>query len=131
MQEDSWQRKIDIWRKYTRLQHQVAQATGVAAYFFLQPNRYLKGSKPFSDKKRAIAIRSEISEVRHAEMTLLREAALDMRAQRLPVFDLTQIYRQTLEPVYRDACCHVVELGNEIMAEQIVATISAMLSPTP
>ena len=24
MQEDSWRRKIDIWRKYTRLQHQVA-----------------------------------------------------------------------------------------------------------
>jgi hypothetical protein len=41
----------------------------------------------------------------------------------VPIFDLTQIYQGTLEPVYRDACCHLVDLGNEIMAEQILGTI--------
>jgi hypothetical protein len=123
MQMASWQRKIKIWRKYTRLQHQVAQAAGVAAYFFLQPNQYLKGSKPLSEQERAIVIDPEIAEVRDAQMTLLRAAALEMRAERLPVFDLTQIYRSTDAPVYRDACCHLLELGNQIMGEQIIATI--------
>ncbi len=119
----SWQRKIKIWKKYTRLQHQVAQAAGVPAYFFLQPNQYLKGSKPLSAQERAIVINPEIAEPRDAQMTLLREAALQMRAERLPVFDLTQIYRTTEARVYRDACCHLLDLGNQIMGEQIIATI--------
>ena len=119
----SWHRKIAIWQKYTRLQHQVTRAAGVPMYFFLQPNQYLAGSKPMSDQERAMAINPRIAEARDTQMTLLRQAAAELRAERVPMFDLTQIYRGTTEPVYRDACCHVADLGNKIMAEQIVATI--------
>jgi hypothetical protein len=122
-QISSWHRKIKIWQKYTRLQYHIEQARGIPAYFFLQPNQYLKDSKAFSDEERTIAINPEIAEVRNAQMTLLREAAVELRAERLPIFDLTQIYRSTVEPVYRDACCHLLDLGNKIMAEQIIADI--------
>jgi hypothetical protein len=64
-QDERWaaskSRQIEIWKKYIRLQRQMESTRGVPAYFFLQPNQYLKGSKPLSVEKRATAINSEVA----------------------------------------------------------------------
>jgi hypothetical protein len=116
-------RKLKIWKKYTRLQEAVMRLSGVSAYFFLQPNQYLKDAKPLLKEERSIAINPDRIESGNAEMKLLQSAAQDMRAEGLPVYDLTGIFRGTAKTVYEDACCHLNELGNRIMAEEILATI--------
>jgi hypothetical protein len=123
MQVASWQRKIEIWKKYTRLQNELEKRAGVTAYFFLQPNQYLRGSKPLSAEERATSINPEFADRGDAEMKLLRAAAQDMRAHGLAVVDLTGIYRDIEPTVYRDACCHLNELGNQIMAEGILSAL--------
>jgi hypothetical protein len=119
----SWERKLYIWKKYTITQAKLLQLAGVPAYFFLQPNQYLEGFKPFSKEEWSIAINPGRMYTGNAEMQLLREAAEDTEAEGLPVHDLTGIFRGTTRTVYEDACCHLNELGNEIMAKKILAAI--------
>ena len=43
---------ISIWKKYTILEDDlVRKRTGKPVFFFLQPNQYLKDSKPFSRRR--------------------------------------------------------------------------------
>ena len=69
------------------------------------------------------AINPERIEAGNTEMKLLQAAAQDMRTEGLPVYDLTGIFRDNTETVYEDACCHLNELGNQIMAEEILGII--------
>jgi hypothetical protein len=69
------------------------------------------------------AINPDRVETGNSEMNMLRAAAHDMHARGLPVYDLTGVFRNTVRTVYRDACCHINELGNRIMAKEILATI--------
>jgi hypothetical protein len=126
-QDERWaaskSRQIEIWKKYTRLQRQVERTRGVPAYFFLQPNQYLKHSKPLTVEEQATAINPEISDIRDAELRLLRGAAQDLAREGVPLFDLTGIFHETPATVYVDACCHMNDRGNQIMAQHIVSVI--------
>jgi hypothetical protein len=127
-QDERWaaskSRQIQIWKKYIRLQRQVESTRGVPAYFFLQPNQYLKGSKPLSLEERATAINSEVADIRDAQIRLLRGAAQDLTSEGVPVFDLTGLFHETPAAVYVDACCHMNERGNQIMARHIVSVLA-------
>jgi hypothetical protein len=117
-------RQIEIWKKYTRLQREMERTMGVRAYFFLQLNQYLRQSKLLSAEERATAINSDVADIMDAQMNLLRSAAQDMASAGLPVFDLTGIFHDTPATVYKDACCHMNELGNQIMAQHIVSVLA-------
>jgi hypothetical protein len=127
-QDERWavskSRQIEIWKKYIRLQLQVERTGGVPAYFFLQPNQYLMHSKPLSVEERATAINPEGADIRDAQMRLLRGAARDLASEGVPVFDLTGIFHETPATMYKDACCHLNELGNQIMAQHVVSIIA-------
>jgi hypothetical protein len=127
-QDERWaaskSRQIGIWKKYIRLQRQVESARGIPAYFFLQPNQYLKGSKPLSPEERATAINAEVADIKDAEIRLLRGAVQDLTSEGVPVFDLTGLFHETPATVYVDACCHMNERGNQIMARHIVSVLA-------
>jgi hypothetical protein len=127
-QDERWaaskSRQIEIWKKYIRLQRQVERERGVPAYFFVQPNQYLKHSKPLSVEEQATAIDPEGADIRDAQMSLLRGAAQELASEGVPVFDLTGIFHETPATVYVDACCHLNERGNQIMAKHIVSVIA-------
>jgi hypothetical protein len=127
-QDERWaaskSRQIEIWKKYIRLQLQVERSRGLPAYFFVQPNQYLQNSKPLSVEERATAINSDVADINHAQISLLRRAAQDLASEGVPVFDLTGIFHETPATVYVDACCHMNELGNQIMAQHMVSVIA-------
>jgi polynucleotide 5'-kinase involved in rRNA processing len=93
-------------------------------FFFLQPNQYLKNSKPLSEEELQNAFREERSESNHERMMKLRERLKDLRNANVPIFDLTEIFQNTREAVYIDTCCHLNSRGNEIMGKEIVQIIS-------
>ena len=120
-QDERWagskSRRIEIWKKYIHQQRQVERTRGVPAYSFLQPNQYLKHSKPVSVEERAPAINSEVADIMDAQISLLRGAAQDLASEGVPVFDLTGIFHETPATVYVDACCHLNERGNQIIPD--------------
>jgi hypothetical protein len=116
--------QVEIWKKHIGLQRQVERTRGVPAYFFLQPNQYLQNSKPLSVEERATAINSDVADINHAQISILRRAVQDLATKGVPVFDLTGIFQETPATVYVDACCHMNELGNQIMAQHIVSVLA-------
>jgi hypothetical protein len=117
-------KRIAIWNKYTILEDDlVRKRTGKPVFFFLQPNQYLKNSKPFSDQEKQVAVDPSRSESIHEMMILLKAAAQDLRRSKVPIFDLTAIFSNTDETVYIDDCCHLNDLGNQIMVDAVVSNI--------
>ena len=115
---------ISIWKKYTRLEDDlVRKRTGKPVVFFLQPNQYLKGSKPLSEEEKRIAIDPHRVEDTNEMMMSLRRAVQDLRHDGVPIFDLTGIFSDITETVYKDDCCHLNDLGNQIMADAVVSKI--------
>jgi hypothetical protein len=123
---------IAIWKKYTILEDDlVRKRTGKPVFFFLQPNQYLKGSKPFSEQEKRLVIDPLRVEGTNEMMVLLKAAARNVRHAGVPMYDLTGIFSNTVETVYKDNCCHLNELGNELMADAVVSNILAGLLGGP
>jgi hypothetical protein len=114
----------NYYERYTRYQYQLLSANGVHAYFFLQPNQYVAGSKPFSEEERRTALSYGDAEEVGARYALLEQKVAELNGAGLPVFDLTPVFRTVSETVYVDSCCHVNAHGNDLIAEAIVAEVA-------
>jgi hypothetical protein len=120
---------ISIWKKYTTLEDDlVRKRTGKPVFFFLQPNQYLKDSKPFSAQEKQSALDPLRVEGTNEMMGLLKVAARDLRNTGVPMYDLTGLFSHTVETVYKDDCCHLNNLGNQLMADAVVSNVMARLS---
>ena len=64
------------------------------------------------------------SRVRKGYSYLIKYAAL-LRAEGLPVFDLTNIFKGEKKTVYRDICCHMNDLGHKYMEDKILEYVVA------
>lgn len=56
-------------------------------------------------------------------MQRLKEEFRALNETGIRAYDLTEIFRETADTVYIDRCCHVNDLGNEIMAKAVVSRI--------
>jgi len=79
------ERLIAIWKKYTILEDDLLRKRGgKPVYFFLQPNQYLKESKPLSEEEQRVAIDPQRLEGTHEMMTLLKAAVQDLQRSGVP-----------------------------------------------
>jgi hypothetical protein len=118
------ERKVQLWRRYVLLQDALINRTsGKRAFVFLQPNQYLKGSKPFSELEKATAIDPARYEFIEAPMQRFKEEFQALNGKGIRAYDLTEIFKETDDTVYTDFCCHINDAGNEIIAKAIVSRI--------
>lgn len=111
------------YAKFTRYQHQILAANGVRSYFFLQPNQYVEGSKRFTKEELRDALGYRDSEEIGARYQRFREQVRALQADGVSAFDLTMLFADVDETIYVDACCHVNERGNALLAAHIAETI--------
>jgi hypothetical protein len=122
--------RLNTWKRYTILQSDLGTRAKKPMFYFLQPNQYLKNSKPLSEEESRTAFREDWSSDLHKRMMRLKDRLNDLRAANVPIFDLTGVFQNTRETVYKDICCHLNSRGNEIMAEAIVQVISRYYKET-
>ena len=103
----------------------LARANGIVYVHALQPNQYLEGSKPLSEEEQRVAF-----DPRHKYRTgvvegypLLIEAGRRLRDNNVNFLDWTSAYENVEESLYVDSCCHVNELGNELLIDDLVRAI--------
>lgn len=114
----------DMWVQSSIHMHQLSLANGAQYFHFLQPNQYVKGSKPMEQKERATALRHEAYDVfvslgyplLQKESTRLEEAGVQFT-------DATGVFSDHTEPLYVDSCCHYSVEGYRILADTIADTI--------
>jgi hypothetical protein len=116
---------VSTWQESSFQMRALCEAYGVRFYHFLQPNQHLPGSKPMGRDERAVAVTPGHPYIRHVEEAypLLREAGEDLRRRGVRFHDLTQIFSNVSEPVYRDDCCHLGVRGNELLARAIAGAM--------
>lgn len=114
--------RFHVWRRWTLDQSRFLATGKVPAYFFIQPNQYVPDSKVLTEKEKSEAYTGEDSGLA-AWYKLLQDEVPELRRKGVRIFDLSQVYRETIDTVYIDNCCHVNKLGNLIMARAIAKEV--------
>ena len=116
---------IDTWARSSVLMDRIARENRIEYYHFLQPNQYVSGSKPFSSDELTHFVDpagpyAKVAVIGYPELI---EKGEYLREQGVDYFDLTGIFNDTTETVYRDRCCHFNKTGIEEIMERIVETV--------
>ena len=123
------QETVQVWYRSSALLSRLAAAAGADYYHFLQPNQYIPNSKPLSPKERREAHHpSHIKEADYPNTyPLLVQFGQKLQQNSVHYFDLTQIFNDRPETLYKDPCCHLNQRGYELLAASMVARLSPAL----
>jgi len=122
-----------LWEESSFQMNALARAKGIRYFHFLQPNQYIEGSKPMGDEERRVAIRADHPYAKSVRQgyPVLRELGKDLARRGVNFVDLTNIYANTHDPLYRDNCCHVNTAGQRLVIDTVVKTIRSTLASSP
>jgi len=99
----------------------ISQANRLIYIHVLQPNQYVEGSKPLSDKEKKIALDLNNSwsiAAREGYVHLISKGK-QLKTKGIPFYDLSMIFKDSTEDFYVDACCHFNINGNILMGKNI------------
>ncbi|MFN7974336.1 MAG: hypothetical protein U0166_18640 [Acidobacteriota bacterium] len=113
---------VRIWADASIQMQRLAAANGARYFHFLQPNIHVDGSKPLTEKE-AWREWHPYRPFARAGYPLLRSRGAELTGQGVRFTDLTMAFAEVREPIYVDACCHVNDEGNRILASRIAAAI--------
>ncbi len=114
-----------LWLRSSLQMGLISRANGIQYFHFLQPNQYAPTSKPMGPAERRVAILEDHPfhvGARQGYPHLIREGE-KLKAAGIRYRDLTPLFSDTTEVVYRDSCCHFNVRGCEIIAATIAETI--------
>ena len=112
-----------IWATSSIQLNRIMKANSCDYFHFLQPNQYVPQSKHFSLEERRIAYDPRRAKFVALGYEYLIKAYSQLKAQGVNFFDLTNMYKDVDETVYRDTCCHFNDLGYELLAKKIGETV--------
>lgn len=113
-----------LWERSSVQMAHLCAANGIEYYHFLQPNQYYEGSKSLSPHEKDFAV-AHGGYARFAQKgyPVLVAAGASLLESGVPFYDLTGIFANETRTVYIDSCCHVNQLGNDLLAEAIAGAI--------
>lgn len=116
-----------VWARSSVQMARLCEAHGIVYLHFLQPNQYVPGSKPFTEEERRVALAPDYSGAERipAVYPYFQERAEELRELGVNFFDLTGIFKDERRTVYSDFCCHVNQLGADLIATAIADQIAA------
>ncbi len=129
-QEDDCRQLIaDIWKRSSEQMRAVAENSGASYLHFLQPNQYVADSKPLSDEELDIAWAPQRPWSRAATSgySFLQSAGRGLVADGVDFHDLSLIFQNHQETIYRDVCCHYNQRGYEILGREIGRAVGQRL----
>ncbi|MDE0903799.1 MAG: hypothetical protein OSB42_04135 [Planctomycetota bacterium] len=120
---------VDLWSRSSLHMHQSLEAIGAVYVHCLQPNQYVPGSKPNSEEELNHILRPDglyAQEVRRSYPGL-RQEGNRLADQGLHFFDLTGLFEEHPETLYKDDCCHLNGVGTALLAEAIAEALLSVL----
>ena len=124
--EELYAHLAGIWRDSSLQLHRLCEAAGATYLHFLQPNQYVPDSKPMGEREREVAFRADhvyrpgaVKGYPHLrrEGERLRELGVDFH-------DLTELFADHPEPLYKDDCCHLNFQGQALLTRAIAAALA-------
>ena len=120
---------LRVWYRSSILLADLARAAGAEYYHFQQPNQYAPGAKPLSDRERAYAYNPEkrAFQAYQDAYPLWQRLGAELRRQGVNYYDLTPLFADRRETLYKDDCCHLNERGYALLAESMVQRLAPAL----
>ena len=118
-----------VWYRGSLTLARLSELSGAEYYHFLQPNQYVPDSKPLTPEERESAYNPDgpYGYFTARGYPRLREFGRDLPRQGVNYFDLTGIFVDRRETLYRDKCCHFNERGYELLAAAMVERLEPAL----
>ena len=118
-----------VWQRSSVMLARLAAVAGADYYHFLQPNQYVPAAKPLSPEERELAWSANAHEIPLVAQgyPLLQGFCQDLRSQGINCFDLTGIFVDNAETLYKDKCCHLNERGYGLLAAAMVRRMEPSL----
>ena len=119
---------VRLWKRCSIQLDGICHANGIRYLHFLQPNQYVKDSKPMDQREYKIATVGDMFATEYAAAVkkgyplLIREGA-DLRNRGVEYHDLTMLFAKTKAAIYVDSCCHFNKQGYEMLAQAIADAI--------
>lgn len=120
-----------FWRQSSEMLDAVAKAHNIRYYHFLQPNQYVDSSKPMSREERAAALLEGSGKTHpyakpaRAGYPYLIAQGEALKQSGVAFQDLTMMFKDNSEILYRDACCHLTSRGYDYVIDEIVDYVKA------
>jgi len=116
-----------VWEQSSFQMAKISKSNGMQYFHFLQPNQYLRNSKVFTEEEKKTALAGASQPFAEAVQTgypLLRKAGESLKNSGVAFIDLTDIFKNETQTIYKDFCCHYNQFGNDILAEEIAKAIN-------
>lgn len=118
----------DIWSHSSQQMGMLARANGMRYFHFLQPNQYVKNSKPMNEQEQKTALGNTMyGPWIERGYSYLQEEGKKLQAKGVYFTDLSMIFKDHKEPLYVDPCCHVSRAAYDIMGDAMGKAIERAL----
>jgi hypothetical protein len=110
-----------VWKRSSLHMRAICEGNGIRYYHFLQPNQYVRGSKPMRKEERKVAINNE-HPYRPGVVKgypFLRRYGRDLVSRGVEFHDLTMMFAGIEDHLYTDDCCHVNAEGYKMIGSTI------------
>lgn len=118
--------QANVWKESSLLISGLSKVKGFDYYHFLQPNQYVKGSKQLTEEEYRVAYQDSFAYKTAVEIgySMLQLKGEELLHNGISFTDLTPLFKNEKQSVYRDKCCHFNELGYKQIAKSIGEAIS-------
>lgn len=123
--------QAEFWSRSSQQIALLGKSAGFEYFHFLQPNQYFEGSKVLTDDEMEIAYESNPFAYKDAVRMgypLLKEEGYHLTADGVNYTDLTGLFVNEKRTVYNDKCCHLNQLGYDIIADKICEIVISRTS---
>ncbi len=123
----------EVWKRCSLQMFRICRANGIGYFHFLQPNQYIPGSKVIKEEEMKIAFweNQPYRESVKKGYPYLIEFGNDLISQGVYFKDLTMLFKNNDEILYKDTCCHLNKKGYRLIAAAIVDYILSKESGDP
>jgi hypothetical protein len=124
-------RAVDQWAECSAMMAALLSARGIAYLHVVQPNQYWS-DHPFSEQERRLALnpRSPYREGVRLGYPKLLENLEGLQDRGVAAISAAGMFDREARAVYADDCCHLNQLGNEMLASYVAAAApSALRTP--
>lgn len=114
-----------FYENLSKWQWMIANDQGIPIFQFIQPNQYVRGSKPYSKEELSLYLSKGEDKIMQVSSMYeqLEDIVERLNNSGVSIYSLTYIFKDIHETVYRDACCHFNTVGREMIANQIMNRI--------
>ncbi|HLO51111.1 MAG TPA: hypothetical protein VK211_22040 [Kamptonema sp.] len=121
----AFEKMVAVWSESSLMMKQLLAKRSIKYFQFIQPNQYYPTKRVFTEEEKRLYLSPDSpysAAVKRGYPLLLSQAEV-LQKVKLNIFSAVNILDNTKETVYKDACCHYNETGDEILATYISSSI--------